>query len=88
MRCILRLAKRAVKDLAHLDRQAAQHITTKLESYLQSSNPLHHAKALTGVFKGLYRFRIGDYRVIFEIDKQNRISILLVLQIKHRKDLY
>lgn len=88
MEYIINLSKQAIKDLAHLDKKVAKRITTKIKEYRQSPNPLVHTKPLTGVFKGLYRFRIGDYRAIFEIDKQGRITILLILTVKHRKDLY
>jgi mRNA-degrading endonuclease RelE of RelBE toxin-antitoxin system len=37
---------------------------------------------------GPYRFRIGDYRAIFDVDENNNIKILLILTIGHRKDIY
>jgi mRNA-degrading endonuclease RelE of RelBE toxin-antitoxin system len=38
--------------------------------------------------ENLYRFRIGDYRAVFEIDSGSKINIILILAIGHRKDIY
>jgi mRNA interferase RelE/StbE len=43
-------------------------------------------KALSGEFKGLYRWRTGQFRVIYEIQKD--VLLILVLKIGHRKDVY
>lgn len=79
---------RAVKDLASLDKSIAKRILIKIRTYSEVSDPLTHAKALTGNFAGLFRYRIGDYRAIFELDSKGNIIILTVLRIKHRKDIY
>jgi mRNA interferase RelE/StbE len=43
-------------------------------------------KPLKGVFKGLYRYRVGAYRIIFALDHaEHRV---IVLHVKHRKDAY
>ena len=88
MKYVIQLTKQATKDLARLDKAVAQRIVHKLKTYQTNKDPLAQAKALSGIFEGLYRFRIGNYRAIFEIDRQGRINILLILTIKHRKDLY
>jgi len=41
---------------------------------------------LKGVFKGLFRYRIGAHRVIYAVDHAERRVI--VLHVKHRKDAY
>lgn len=43
-----------------------------------------NVKALRGEFKGLYRLRVGNYRIIFDIEK-NKITVISIL---HRKDAY
>ena len=43
-------------------------------------------RPLVGTFKGLFKFRVGDYRIIYSIEK-NRLTIF-VLRILHRKDVY
>ncbi|MER3423919.1 MAG: hypothetical protein C4293_12485 [Nitrospiraceae bacterium] len=46
----------------------------------------YQGKALTGEFKGLCRWRVGRFRIVYEI--QRSASIVLVLRIGHRKDVY
>ncbi len=46
----------------------------------------YQGKALSGEFEGLYRWRTGQFRVIYEIQKD--VLIILVLKIGHRKDVY
>lgn len=84
----LQYAKEASKDLLKMDRNVARRIVQKLESHCDSENPIKHAKPLTGNLSGLLRYRIGDYRAIFEVDTKGVITILTILTIKHRKDVY
>ena len=69
-------------DLRRLDKAKARRILTKLERTL-STNPDAGAP-LTGEFRGLFRFRVGDYRVIYAKSPAGA----LVLRIGHRKDVY
>lgn len=81
-------AAHARKDLLELERHTAQKIALKIQENAELPNPLTRAKALQGSLSGMYRYRIGDYRAIFEIDSAGNISILTILRIKHRKDVY
>ncbi len=49
-------------------------------------NPRAHGKALAGNLSGLWRYRVGDYRLIAQIEDE-RIVILL-LSIGHRREIY
>ena len=76
-------------DLKRLDENTARRIIRKIEFYAEQEKPLSFAKQLKGFTPNRYRFRIGDYRVIFMIDNENlEIKILVILRIKHRKDIY
>lgn len=75
-------------DLRKLDLPIAQRIINKINFFLHQPNPLKFAKQLTNSDLGAWRFRIGAYRVIFDIDKKGDIHILMILRIKHRKDIY
>lgn len=89
MKFILQYTKHAKKDLLNLDKKSSQRIILKLEDYcLNNSNPLQFAKKLSGCFKGLFRFRIGVYRIIFYKNSQGKIIILTIIRIKHRKEVY
>jgi mRNA interferase RelE/StbE len=74
-----------LNDLKEFDRQTAGKIVSRVKGYL-SQDPEKPGKPLQGVLKGLYRYRIGDYRIIYSIDRgDNQISILYV---GRRKDIY
>ena len=79
---------KAVKALKKIEILQARKIVKKINSYVKQDNFLTKAKKLKPPFDSLYRFRIGDYRVIFDIDKGGNITVLTILDIKHRKDIY
>lgn len=78
----------AQKDLRSLDRSIAKRIVLKVQAYSDAEDPFAEAKALSGELRGLFRYRIGNYRAIFELDEDGSITILTILRIKHRKDVY
>ncbi|RLG28951.1 type II toxin-antitoxin system RelE/ParE family toxin [Methanosarcinales archaeon] len=57
-------------------------IATKLKEY--AKDPIKYSRKLTHSKIGGYRFRIGDYRVVFDIDDNN----VVILKIGHRKSIY
>jgi len=70
------------RDLGRIDRKTAIRLMETLEKQL-GNNP-DAGKPLSGEFKGLFRLRSGDYRVIY-----SRVpGAVLVLRIAHRKDVY
>jgi len=79
---------KALKDLRLLERPVAQRIVKKIRLYAEDAHPLRHAKKLNPPFDDLYRFRTGAYRVIFELNSHGTVTVLLVLKIGHRKDVY
>jgi mRNA-degrading endonuclease RelE of RelBE toxin-antitoxin system len=72
----------AEEHLARLPRLVQIRIVKKLEAYAGQSDPLQFAEPLTGV--DAFRFRIGDYRVIFEVLH----GTLWILAIKRRDEAY
>lgn len=75
----------AVKDLRKLPTTVQKRIKVKLEFYITQDEPLDFAVKLIGNNKaGDYRFRVGDYRVVF--DKMD--STIVILYIEHRRDVY
>lgn len=79
---------RAREDLKKLEKKTAQRIIKKIFYFSQQKAPLAFAKKLANFDLGQYRFRIGDYRAIFDLNKKGQIQLLMILRIKHRKDLY
>ena len=88
MKCSWKYTTKATKDLKRLNQTIAQRIVKKIRDFCSSPDPMQHSQPLPGIFQGLYRFRIGDYRVVFRKKKSGQVIILLILRIKHRKDIY
>ncbi|MBU2509388.1 type II toxin-antitoxin system mRNA interferase toxin, RelE/StbE family [Patescibacteria group bacterium] len=82
------LSEKAKDDLSKLDTLIAQRIAKKLKEYRASQKPMNYSKPLSGDLRGLYRFRVGNYRVIFQKTANGKLVVLLVLRVKHRKDIY
>lgn len=80
--------KNAVRDLRQLDQQVSKRILKKMDFFSKQENPLKFAKKLKDFSLGEYRFRIGDYRVLFDLDEDGNMKILMVLSIKHRREAY
>ena len=77
----------AESQLRKLDRQIARRILDYLDDKIALlENPRTRGKALTGVLGELWRYRIGDYRVICEV-RDNTMRILVV-EVGHRKQIY
>ncbi len=74
---------KAVKQLEKLDREIHVRIITTLER-LRIRPESHDIKKLVGM-PG-FRFRVGDYRVIFDLEKEK--LLILVLEIGHRRNIY
>ncbi len=72
------------KDLDKLDRVTRQRIAKKLQYFLEQENPLVYARQLVHSNIGSYRFRVGHYRIVFDVKGHT----LQVVSIKHRKDVY
>ena len=88
MRYILEITARARKDILALPVKNAQRITKKLRFFISSPDPFHYAKPLTNTEVAEYRFRVGDYRILFDADQRGGITILAILTVQHRKDVY
>ena len=72
----------ALKQLNKLERNIQIRILSALERI--RIRPEHFVKRLVG--EKLYRLRVGDYRVIMDIDN-NQLRILVV-EVGHRRDIY
>ena len=70
------------KDLRKIEKAEAKKILSRIEGDL-AKDP-DKGIALSGTFQGLYRYRIGDYRIIYT----KTVEGILVLRIGHRRDVY
>ena len=76
-----------IKQFKKLDKSVQVLVAKYIKTYLDGcSDPKEKGKALVGDKKGLWRYRIADYRLICEID-ENKI-IIIVLNIGHHREIY
>jgi mRNA interferase RelE/StbE len=81
----IRILDAAARELTQLDNPMGRRIAERinwLATNLDNLNP----EPLTGDLTGLYKLRVGDYRVLYEI-LQNEQTIL-IHQIGHRREIY
>jgi len=77
----------AERTIEKLDPQVRKRINSFFrERVANSENPTAIAEPLQGEFRGLWRFRVGDYRVICDI--QRKRLLVLVLDVGHRREIY
>jgi mRNA interferase RelE/StbE len=77
----------AETQLRKLDRPVARHILNYMDDKIAPlENPRTRGKALSGPLGELWRYRIGDYRVLCEI--QDSIMRILVVEAGHRRQIY
>jgi len=77
----------AAKELKKLGKAEAARIIATLETRIAVlEDPRSVGSALTGELGGLWRWRIGDYRVVARIEEE-RITILVV-RVGHRREVY
>ena len=80
-------SKAALKELKKMDRYNASMILGWIRKNLEGcEDPRQHGKGLTANRSGQWRYRVGDYRLLAEI-QDDRI-IILILNIGHRSDIY
>lgn len=83
----VRFTKGAAKQFEHLNspiqRQISLYIFERLET---PKDPKRFGKPLTGDKRGLWRYRVGDYRLICEVNSTK--LLILVARVAHRKEVY
>lgn len=87
MRYHVEFSKRALKDIKKLDKSTAALILGWIRKNLEGcENPRIHGKGLTANHSGEWRYRVGDYRLLAEI--QDGKLIILMLTVGHRSEVY
>ena len=79
--------KKAIKSLSKIDKGQQKIILAWVEKNLVDTyDPKKHGKALKGNLKEYWRYRVGNYRILADINN-DQITII-ILNISHRKDIY
>jgi mRNA interferase RelE/StbE len=79
------LLPEAINDLQRLDKPVAQRILNKLR-WLAENFESVRPETLVGPLAELAKLRVGDYRVIYEPDRENRLITVHLLG--HRREIY
>ncbi len=79
--------EQAVKQLKKMDKYTRTLLLSWIEKNLVGTDdPRRHGKGLTANRSGQWRYRVGDYRLIADI--QDEKIVILILNIGHRRDIY
>lgn len=79
--------EKAKKELSKLDKSTMRLILAWIRKNLEGcSDPRQYGKGLTANRSGQWRYRVGDYRLIAEIEDE-KITII-ILTVGHRRDVY
>ena len=74
----------ALKDLKKLPKNTQRTIIKKIDFFIDSKRPLSFAHHLINFEIGQYRFRVGDYRIVFDLEDET----LVILAVGNRKEIY
>lgn len=86
MKYRLEWERRAEKDFSKLDKFAQKQIQKYLNKFVASENPRQQGYGLKHELAGLWRYDIGVYRVICEIEDD--VLVVVAVKIGHRRDVY
>ncbi len=81
----IRIIQAATRDLERLDKPFARRITQRI-NWLAANLDDIRPESLTGDLAGFYKFRVGDYRIVYEIFYDE--NIIVIHQVGHRKEIY
>ena len=82
-----KFTERALKQLKKLGHPAQQRIIEFLDEHVfGADDPRRQGKALSRELRGLWRYRVGDYRIVCQLEDE--VLIVLVVRVGHRKDAY
>ena len=76
---------KAIDDLSRIDKATAKRIIDKL-TWLSENFEIITPIPLVSSFSGFYKLRVGDWRVLYETNREQ--NIITVHKIGHRKEIY
>jgi mRNA interferase RelE/StbE len=83
----VKFSERASRELDRLDSVVQRPITNFLKQRLATlADPRQRGAALTGKLKGLWRYRVADYRILCRIEDGE--LLILVVAVGHRRNIY
>ena len=85
MKYEVELSINALAGLSRLDSGPARRVSDKIDWLTENADSIRH-ETMTGQFRGMFKLRIGDYRAIYNLDRENRK--ITVDAIGHRRYIY
>lgn len=80
-------SKSAQKQIKKMDQYTKVMLTRWItKNLVDCSNLRQHGKVLKGNLKNQWRYRVGDYRILCDIEDDK--LIILVINVGHRKEIY
>ncbi|AZI59220.1 type II toxin-antitoxin system RelE/ParE family toxin [Nakamurella antarctica] len=86
MTWVIRTDRDFDRALKKLDRQVATRVLKTLITLESLDDPTKRCKALSGPYTGLWRLRVGDYRVILDIQREE--LVIIALDVGNRSSVY
>jgi mRNA interferase RelE/StbE len=81
----IKFQPRALQDLERLDRAVVTRVLAKIHWLAENFDSIK-PEALTGEFSGLFKLRVGDYRVVYEAHREK--NVLEIHFAGHRREVY
>ena len=78
-----RTAEQSIESIFHADRKYYSRIINAIEALAETP---YKGKKLKGQFKGRYSLRVGNYRIVYKVEKER--LIIYVIDLGHRKKIY
>ncbi len=82
----IEVSEKAFRALRKMDKQTARRIRNELLEIAKLEDPRSRGKTLTGNLAGVWRYRVGDYRILCDIE-DGRL-VVVVVDVAHRREVY
>ena len=76
----------AQRDILRLDRTVQNRVLNRIEWISENAELLHHQAMKGDEWHGCFKYRVGDYRIIYQLDQS--VPKMVVLKIGHRREVY
>ena len=86
MGCKIAFARPALKEFNKLDNSVKRQIQVFLDKLCERDDPRSIGDGLKANLAALWRYRVGDYRIVAEI--KDEMLLILVLAVAHRREVY
>lgn len=74
------------RKLRKLDPQVARRFRSALRAIASLDDPRSRGKGMTGNLRGLWRYRVGDYRIVCDI--RDEALVIIAIDLGHRSEVY